>query len=200
MQSSQQLACTRKGKKTANKKSARTPATIRKPRKKTFVVESADEAEATAAPQLQANQDEQAAEAPLENEAADSVADAVDTENPARHVAGHTITLPTAPQAPLGIQQEEEPVSSMTRATQIMVPVTSPAAQAAQENATPVASAVTLNPLAASCPPPTCPVPSPPCDAPAPLTPPLVEQTSPVPDSTPQTSVTTPEEPRAIAG
>ena len=96
--------------------------------------------------------------------------------------------------------QEEEPVSSMTRAIQIMVPVTSPAAQAAQENATPVASAVTLNTPAASCPPPAYPVPSPPCDAPAPLTPPQIEQTSPDPDSTPQASVTTPEGPRAIAG
>jgi hypothetical protein len=94
MQSSPQLASTRKGKKAANKKSARTPATIRKPRKRSFVVESADEAEATAAPQLQADQDEQAAEAPQINVAADSVADAVDTENPARRVVGHTITIP----------------------------------------------------------------------------------------------------------
>ena len=199
MPSSPQLASTRKGKKTT-KKSARTPATIRRPRKRSLVVESADEAEATAAPQLQADQDEQAAEAPQINVAADSVADAVDTENPASRIVGHTITFRTSPQTPLGVQQEEEPVSSMTRAIQIMVPVTSPAAQAAQENATPVASAVTLNTPAASCPPPAYPVPSPPCDAPAPLTPPLVEQTSPVPDSTPQASVTTPEVPRAIAG
>ena len=65
MPSSPQLASTRKGKKAANKKSARTPATITKQRRRSFVVESADEAEATAAPQLQADQDEQAAEAPL---------------------------------------------------------------------------------------------------------------------------------------
>ena len=127
------------------------------------------------------------------------MADAVDTENPAGRVVGHTIAFPKS-QAPLGIQQSEEPVSSMTMATQMQVPVTSPAAQAARENATPVACTVNLNTPAASCPPPPCPVPSPPCDAPAPLTPPLVEQTSPVPDSTPQASVTTPEVPRAIAG
>ena len=127
------------------------------------------------------------------------MADAVDTENPAGRVVGHTIAFPKS-QAPLGIQQSEEPVSSMTMATQMQVPVTSPAAQAAQENGTPVASAVTLNPPAASCPPPTCPVQSPPCIAPAPLTPPQVDPTSPVPDSTLHASVTTPERPRAIAG
>ena len=78
------------------------------------------------------DQEEQAAEAPQINVAADSVADAVDTENPACRVVGHTITFPPSLLAgPLGVQQEEEPVSSMTRAIQIMVPVTSPAAQAA---------------------------------------------------------------------
>ena len=40
------------------------------------------------------DQEEQAAEAPQINVAADSVADAVDTENPARRVVGHTITIP----------------------------------------------------------------------------------------------------------
>jgi hypothetical protein len=144
MPSSPQLTSTRKGKKTANKKSARTPATIRKPRKRTLVVESADEAEATAAPQLQEEQYDIAAEAPQ------------------------------------------------------MVPVTSPAAQAARENATPVASTDTPNSPTASCPPPPCPAPSPPCNAPAPLTPPQEAPTSADP---PQASVTTPERPRAkIAG
>ena len=198
MPSSPQLTSTRKGKKTANKKSARSPATIRKPRKKSFVVDSADEAEATAAPQLQEEQYDIAAEAPQLNVAADSVADAVDTDNPARRIVGHTITFRTSPQTPLGVQQEDEPVSSMTRAIQIMVPVTSPAAQAARENATPVASTVTPNSPTASCPPPPCPAPSPPSNAPAPLTPPQEAPTSADP---PQASVTTPERPRAkIAG
>ena len=164
------------------------------------MVESADEAEATAAPQPQGNQDAPAPEAPQEKEAPDSVANAVTTEKPARRLVGHNIVFPTSPQPPVDIQQEDEPESSMTMATQMQVPVTSPAAQAAQENGTPVASAVTLNPPAASCPPPTCPVQSPPCIAPAPLTPPQVDPTSPVPDSTPHASVTTPERPRAIAG
>ena len=197
MPSDPQLASTRKGKKAAKKKSARTPATIRKPRKRSFVVESADEAEATAAPQLQEDQYDHAAEAPQMSKEADKVADAVDTEKPHRRVVGHTINFPKS-LAPLGIMQSEEPLSSMTLATQMQVPVTSPAAQAARENATPVASTVTLNSPTASCPPPPCPAPSPPCDAPAPLTPPQEEHTSADP---PQASVTTPERPRAkIAG
>ena len=79
MQSSPQLASTRKGKKTAHKKLARSPATIRKSRKRSLVVESADEAEATAATQPQGNQDAPAAEALQEKEAPDSVANAVPT-------------------------------------------------------------------------------------------------------------------------
>ena len=197
MPSSPQLTSTRKGKKTANKKSARTPATITKQRKRTLVVESADEAEATAAPQLQEDQYDIAAEAPQISKEAEKVADAVDTKTPHRRVVGHTIIFPNS-LAPSGILQSEEPVSSMTMATQMQVPVTSPAAQAARENATPVASTVTLNSPTASCPPPPCPAPSPPCDAPAPLTPPQEEHTSADP---PEASVTTPERPRAkIAG
>ena len=197
MPSSPQLTSTRKGKKTANKKSARTPATITKQRKRTLVVESADEAEATAAPQLQEDQYDIAAEAPQISKEAEKVADAVDTKTPHRRVVGHVITFPKS-LAPLGIMQSEEPLSSMTLTTQMQVPVTSPAAQAARENATPVASTVTLNSPTASCPPPPCPAPSPPCDAPAPLTPPQEEHTSADP---PEASVTTPERPRAkIAG
>ena len=199
MPSSAQRASTRKDKKSAHKKSARSPATHSKSRKRPLVVDSADEAEATATPQLQEDQYDHAAEAPQMIQAADTHADAVDAETPPRRVVGHQLIFPNS-QAPVRIMQSEKPESSMTMATQMLVPVPTPAAQAARENATPVASTVANNTPAATCPPPPCPAPSPPCDAPAPLTAPLVEQASSLLNHTPQASESTPEKPREIAG
>ena len=67
------------------------------------MVESADEAEATAAPQPQGNQDAPAPEAPQEKEAPDSEANAVTTAQPARRLVGHNIVFPTSPQPPVDI-------------------------------------------------------------------------------------------------
>ena len=135
MPTSAQRASTRKDKKSGHKKSARSPATHSKSRKRPLVVDSADEAEATATPQLQEDQDDHAAMAPQMIQAAETHADAVDAETPPRRVVGNTIIFSDS-QAPVRVMQSEEPESSMTMATQMLVPVTTPAAQAARENAT----------------------------------------------------------------